>query len=257
MTRMVRRVRAGTAAATVGFVAGLLLMPELVPVASARPVAVEPVQGPLRSTPSELRAAAGPAWARSLPAGTTQIVRTVSSDYWCSHPWCTVTQAWRKTDGVWSIVRHFRSSIGRRGWGKQREGDMKSPNGVYTIKVTFSTRRHAPGRMPWRRRKATSVVTAQPGRLYNTWIEQSWRTDGDRPSMRYGFVVDFNRVRLRPFVGPKPLAGKGSGIFYHTSRPGRLWAPTQGCTQVGNVDNMRWLVRWLRPGAHPRIVQNR
>jgi L,D-peptidoglycan transpeptidase YkuD (ErfK/YbiS/YcfS/YnhG family) len=75
--------------------------------------------------------------------------------------------------------------------------------------------------------------------------------------MRYGLVVDYNRVRLRPYVGPKPVAGMGSGIFYHTSRPGREWLPTEGCTQVGNVSNMHWLVRWLRPGAHPRIVQNR
>ena len=75
--------------------------------------------------------------------------------------------------------------------------------------------------------------------------------------MRYGFVVDYNNVRLHRFRGPKPVAGKGSGIFYHTSRPGREWVATEGCTQVGNVDNMKWLVQWLRPSAHPRIVQNR
>ncbi len=257
MARMVLRVGSGLVAAMVGLVSGLLLTAELVPATAGGPLSSPAAPALVRSTPGELRTADEPAWARGLPAGTTQVVRTVSTDYWCSHAWCTVTQAWHKSHGVWSIVKHFRSTIGRSGWGKRREGDMKSPNGVYTIKVTFSTRRHAPGRMPWRRRKATSVVTAQPGRLYNTWIEQSWRTDGDRPSMRYGFVVDYNRVRLHPYVGPKPLAGKGSGIFYHTSRPGSLWAPTEGCTQVGNVANMRWLVRWLRPGAHPRVVQNR
>lgn len=204
--------------------------------------------GPARRTP---------AWAGRLPAGTRQVIRTVSSDHWCRQVYCTVTQAWRKDrSGAWSVVRHFRSTIASKGWGKRREGDMRSPNGVYRIKVTFSTGRKAPGRMPWRRRRATSVVLNTPGRLYNTWVEQSWRTDGDRPSMRYGFVVDYNRVRLRPYVGPKPLAGKGSGIFYHTSKPGHRWAPTLGCTQVGNVDAMHWLVSWLRPGANPRVVQN-
>ena len=51
--------------------------------------------------------------------------------------------------------------------------------------------------------------------------------------------------------------GKGSGIFYHTSKPGHPWAPTAGCTQVGNPRQMRWLLTWLRPEAQPRVVQNR
>jgi L,D-peptidoglycan transpeptidase YkuD (ErfK/YbiS/YcfS/YnhG family) len=240
---MVRRAGLRVLATAVGLVAALTVTAEVAPVASAG----------LPDAPATV----APSWARGRPAGTTQVVRTISSHFWCDHPWCTVTQAWRKVDGTWTIQRHFRSTIAQRGWGKRREGDMRSPGGVYTVKVTFSTGRSAPGRMPWKRRKPTSVVSAGPGRLYNTWIEQSWRTDGDRPSMRYGFVVDYNNVRLRPFKGPKPVAGKGSGIFYHTSRPGREWVATEGCTQVGNVANMKWLVRWLRPSAHPRIVQNR
>jgi L,D-peptidoglycan transpeptidase YkuD (ErfK/YbiS/YcfS/YnhG family) len=73
--------------------------------------------------------------------------------------------------------------------------------------------------------------------------------------MRFGWVVDYNNVRLRPGVGAAPVQHKGSGIFYHTSRPGHRWAPTLGCTQVGDPKAMAWLVRWLRPGAKPRVVQ--
>ncbi len=211
---------------------------------------------PPRAALAPAAATTTPAWAKQLPDSTRQVVRTVSSDFWCRRVYCTVTQAWQRQRGVWHIVKHFRSTIGARGWGKKREGDMRSPDGVRRIKVTFSTGRQAPGAMPWKRRLPTSSVSARPGRLYNTWIEERGRTDGNRPSMRFGFVVDYNRVRLRPYVGPKPRAGKGSGIFYHTSRPGHRWAPTLGCTQIGNVRNMKWLVEWLRPGAHPRVVQN-
>lgn len=257
---MVGRVGFGLAAVTAGFVAGLLVTTELASGAPARAHVLAPQPTPLVAsvgTDSGVSTATRPRWSRGLPIGTRQVVRTVSSEFWCVHRWCTVTQAWRKVDGAWTVVRHFRSTIGRNGWGKKREGDMRSPDGVYTVKVSFSTGRSAPGLMPWKRRRPTSVVSAQQGGLYNTWIEQLGRTDGDRPSMRYGFVVDFNNVRLRRYLGPKPVAGKGSGIFYHTGRPGRLWAPTEGCTQIGNVDNMRWLVAWLRPSAHPRVIQNR
>ncbi len=215
----------------------------------ARPTPDRVTIRPAAATPT-------PAWARRLPDSTRQVVRTVSSDFWCQRVYCTVTQAWHKQRGEWRIVKHFRSTIGARGWGKQREGDMRSPDGVRRITVTFSTGRHAPGALPWKRRLPTSSVSARAGRLYNTWIEERGRTDGNRPSMRFGFVVDYNRVRLRPYVGPKPIPGRGSGIFYHTSRPGHRWAPTLGCTQIGNVRHMKWLVQWLRPGAHPRVVQN-
>jgi L,D-peptidoglycan transpeptidase YkuD (ErfK/YbiS/YcfS/YnhG family) len=197
-----------------------------------------------------------PAFATRVPARTRQVVRTVRSRHWCKRRFCTVTQAWSKgDDGRWRKVRSMRSTIGPHGFGKTREGDGRSPSGVYRIKVTFSTRKHAPGPMRWRRRLPTSNVTNAHGPLYNTWIEEGWRTDGDRPSMRYGFVVDYNNVRLRRGAGPKPVIGKGSGIFYHTSRPGQRWVSTLGCTQVGNPRAMRWIVRWLRPSAHPRVVQ--
>ncbi|MBB3040475.1 L,D-transpeptidase family protein [Nocardioides soli] len=199
-----------------------------------------------------------PAWARGLPARTTQVVRTVSSRTYCRQVWCTVTQAWeRGDDGVWTMRREFRSTIGSRGWGKQREGDRRSPLGVFRIKVTFTTTPANPGRMPWRQRRATSVVSAAAGPNYNTWLEVRGVTSGNRPSMRSGWVLDFNHVRLRPGAGARPVPGKGSGIFYHTSKPGHPWAPTAGCTQVGNPQQMRWLLTWLRPAAQPRVVQER
>ena len=199
-----------------------------------------------------------PSWAADLPASTTQVVRTVSSRKHCRRVWCTVTQAWeRGDDGGWTKVRELRSTIGARGWGKQREGDNRSPVGTYRIKVTFTTTGSNPGAMPWRQRRATSIVSERAGANYNTWLEVRGVTSGDRPSMRSGWVLDFNRVRLRAGVGPRPVAGAGSGIFYHTSKPGHRWAPTAGCTQVGNPKEMRWLLRWLDPDAQPRVVQNR
>lgn len=213
---------------------------------------------PAAGAPPERTAYVAPAWADLVPRRTTQVVRTVSSRRHCRQVWCTLTQAWRKrADGRWEKVRELRSTIGSRGWGKQREGDRRSPVGVFRIKVTFSTTPTNPGRMPWRQRRPTSVVTSAAGRHYNTWLEQRGRTDGDRPSMRWGWVVDHNRVRLRPGVGPRPVPGRGSGIFFHTSRPGHRWAPTAGCTQVGDPAQMRWLVRWLRPDARPRVIQAR
>jgi L,D-peptidoglycan transpeptidase YkuD (ErfK/YbiS/YcfS/YnhG family) len=208
----------------------------------------------------------GPAFADRVPATTTQVVRTVRTRRWCARVYCTRTEAWEKVDGAWRLARAadgrravFRSTIGPRGFaaeGRRRQGDGRSPSGIYGIKVTFSTGESNPGRMPWRRRLPTSNVTNYPGRYYNVWIEERGRTDGDRPSMRYGFWVDYNNARFPRDPGPRAAPGLGSGIFYHTSRPGQRWVPTEGCTAVGKPREMRWILRWLRPEADPRVANN-
>lgn len=222
--------------------------PQPVPEPSVTPAA-EP-------TVEQSRDPAATGWASRLPAGTRQVIRTISTDRWCRKVHCTLTQAWTRSEDGWGLVREFRSSIGPRGWGKRRMNDGRTPEGVFRIKTTFSTTTDNPGRMPWRRRLPTSNVTDELGPHYNTWLEEAGRTNGDRPSMRWGFVVDYNFVRLRPGAGTAPVQRAGSGIFYHTSSPGKRWAPSEGCTQVGDPRDMHWLLTWLQPDARPRVVQN-
>lgn len=251
---------AGRSIALAGAVALLLLLSTACGTAPTR-TAPHPAGAADRAipvSPSATRIVLGaPTWARLVPRTTTQVVRTATSDRWCDRPWCTITQAWSRTADGWHLLREFRSSISPEGWGKERQDDLGTPEGVFRIKVTFSTGQQSPGAMPWRRRLPTSTVTDRPGRLYNTWIEEPGRTDGARPSMRFGFVVDYNHVRLLPGRGPAPVPGAGSGIFYHTSRPHHRWEPSEGCTRVGDPAQMRWLLTWLRPSAHPRVVQDR
>jgi L,D-peptidoglycan transpeptidase YkuD (ErfK/YbiS/YcfS/YnhG family) len=210
----------------------------------------------------------GPAWTKLLPDDTTQVVRTVRSKEWCPEVYCARTEAWERVDGVWRIAKGpgkngkavFRSQIGAKGFaapGKRRQNDLKSPTGVFKIKVVFSTTKDSPTDLPWRRRLPTSVVSSIPGKTYNTWIESPRTQSGDRRMMKWGFWIDYNNPRLEVGKGPKPVPGKGSGIFLHTSNPGRPWAPTLACIQVGDPDQAEWIVRWLRSDANPRVVNNR
>lgn len=232
--------------------AGVVLTSDLLLAPTASAVPALPVTAPARANLPDPHTAT---FADQVPADTTQVVRTIPSHRWCKAVYCSLTQAWRKDDGTWRLVRQFRSTIGARGWGKTKEGDDRSPVGVLRITVTFSTGAR-PGPMPWRRRKPTSVLSMSHGPDYNTWLEIPGRTAGSRPSMRWGWVVDYNHPRLTPGKGPAPVPGKGGAIFYHTSLPGHRYAPTEGCTQVGNPRSMHWLVHWLRPKADPRIVQD-
>jgi L,D-peptidoglycan transpeptidase YkuD (ErfK/YbiS/YcfS/YnhG family) len=238
---------------------------------TSRPLGVQP--GPLNAavtqmvaTPQSTPAVKAPAWTRKLPADTTQAVRTIRTNHWCSEIWCTRTEAWEQVDGVWRLAKKadgttavFRSQVGQSGFAaasSRRQGDMRTPTGVYGIATTFSTTKESPTAMPWRRRLPTSAVSDAYGKTYNTWVEIKGSQGGDRRMMSWGLWIDWNNPRLEPGRGPKPVEGRGSGIFMHTSNPGRPFVPTAGCVQLGNPADMAWIVKWLNPDANPRIVNN-
>ncbi len=216
---------------------------------------------------AQKKAVTGPDWTRDLPKNTTQAVRTVRTNRWCSQIWCSRTEVWEQVEGSWRIVTRsggeqavFRSQVGQNGFaapGKRRQGDLRTPTGDFGIATTFSTTSDRPTEMPWRRRLPTSVVSDRYDKTYNTWVELKRNSSGDRRMMSWGLWIDYNNPRLAVGKGPKPITGRGSGIFMHTSNAGRPFVPTAGCVQLGDPDDMAWVVRWLRPDANPRIVNNR
>ena len=226
--------------------------------------------GPLKASVKGVAQGKAPDWARGLPAETTQALRTVRTNKWCGQIWCTRTEAWEKVDGAWRIATRgsgkdakeavFRSQVGQNGFASaasRRQGDMRTPSGVYGIVTTFSTTKDRPTEMPWRRRLPTSVVSDAYGKTYNTWVELKGNRSGDRRMMSWGLWIDWNNPRLTVGQGAKPVQGRGSGIFMHTSNAGAPFVPTAGCVQLGDPADMAWIVRWLKPDANPRIVNNK
>jgi L,D-peptidoglycan transpeptidase YkuD (ErfK/YbiS/YcfS/YnhG family) len=75
---------------------------------------------------------------------------------------------------------------------------------------------------------------------------------------QYAVVIGFNLPggvhyshRKRQWVAEQRAdTRRGGGIFLHVNGSGS----TAGCVSMTRAQ-MRWVVRWLRPGAHPQIVQ--
>jgi L,D-peptidoglycan transpeptidase YkuD (ErfK/YbiS/YcfS/YnhG family) len=211
-------------------------------------------------------AAPAPAPFRALPAGTRQVIRVTRSSAFCPQRYCTVVEAWaRDAEGRWARVKiadrayTVRSQIGRNGFaapGAKREGDGRTPTGVYDIVTVFSTDARNPGaRMPWMRRTARSNVSESPGRLYNTWREVPGGAAGNRPAMRYGVWVNYNHGRLAAGRGTAPVPGLGSGIFVHVRSAARPYEPSAACV-IAAPEYVRWMLLWLDPKAAPRVLLN-
>ncbi len=149
--------------------------------------------------------------------------------------------------------------VGQRGlgWGRgllatgkggptKREGDQRSPAGVFRLGAAFGTELGAltvqlpkepvEGRIcvddPRSARYAERLVAASTPR--------DWRTHEELASYRRAIVVEHNAARAK---------GAGSCIFLHDGA-----APTPGCS-AGDSWLIDQLLQWLRPEACPILVQ--
>ncbi len=154
---------------------------------------------------------------------------------------------WRLAFGPWE------ARLGTRGLappGEKREGDGRTPSGVYGFDFFFGVAPDPGVKFPYRRVTSRSIVwdddPSSP--LYNTWVDldRQSRAGADPepmfnpPAYDHGAVIAYNTART---------PGLGSAIFLHVSTGG----PTAGCVSLP-VPQLVDVLRWLDPARDPRIV---
>ena len=184
-----------------------------------------------------------------------------------------VLRTFERSNGDWREVGEPRPvMVGRSGsaWGLglhpeaqsdpiKREGDGRSPAGVFTIGSAFGYADQADTALPYsamQRSHYCMDVSASP--LYNRIVDarevgdnavagstEPMRLDlhsaGDQ-RYRLGFVIEHN---------PQARRDAGSCIFAHLwKQPGDV---TAGCTAMDDPSMTR-LLNWLRPERHPVFV---
>jgi D-alanyl-D-alanine dipeptidase len=140
----------------------------------------------------------------------------------------------------------------------KREGDHRSPAGVYALDTAFGAASELPPTsrgFPYAQMHATSYcVEDQRSEHYNQLIDSTtvaptgwerWsamaRPDG---LFDWGIVVRQN--------APDTKRGAGSCVFLHIWRGPQK--PTAGCTAMAK-DRLLEILRWLDPEQHPLLVQ--
>ncbi len=158
----------------------------------------------------------------------------------------TVTACRRQGDGGYvAAMGPWRGRVGSAGVapaGAKREGDRRTPSGVFPLRGAFGAGANPGVRVGWLRVDGADVwVDDSRSRLYNTRqrlpARGRWRS-AERlavPAYRYAQVVGYNERRVR---------GLGSAIFLHLDT-GRA---TAGCVAVPSRALLA-LLRWQEPGA--------
>ena len=216
--------------------------------------------------------ASAPGPARALepdPAGCRQLVLVVVRDWNSSEGslsrFTRDAAAWRRVGDPVAVT------IGRSGcgWGLglhppqadgpgKREGDGRSPAGIFTIGPAFGAAERIETGLAYRPMSAHDWcidVPASPH--YNTIVDDrevgADAVRGSTEPMRRDLHLGDSFYDLGFVIGHNCgcEAGAGSCIFAHLwSRPG---AATAGCTAMADGD-LRGLLAWLRADAEPRFV---
>ncbi len=164
--------------------------------------------------------------------------------------------AWEKRDGTFVRVRGpITVFVGEDGVGLASEYRSRTPRGIYSLSEAFGLAKDPGSRLPYVRvgmshwwvsdvasRHYNSMRVCTPGTWCGFRQSQSEQL-GAIDVYEYAVVMDYNRDPVIP--------GRGSAFFLHVSEG----KPTQGCISMPRRD-IRWLVRWLDPSAHPVISVN-
>ena len=163
--------------------------------------------------------------------------------------------ALEKKGNDWKMaLEPFNAVIGRNGFaqaGQKREGDGKTPSGIFAMHLTFGYEELINTKMPYRQTLGDDIWVDDPNAAdYNCWVKKSAtqaksyeKMKRDDNLYKYGIVIEYN---TRPVI-----KGNGSAIFFH------VWGgediTTEGCIAVSEPDIVK-ILAWLDPKALPVII---
>jgi L,D-peptidoglycan transpeptidase YkuD (ErfK/YbiS/YcfS/YnhG family) len=146
------------------------------------------------------------------------------------------------------------ATIGKNGFalpGEKREGDGRTPSGIFSLKRTFGYDKTVKTKMPYRQATEEDLWVDDPNAPdYNQWVKQAETGAASYEKMKredlqykYGIVIEYNTDPV--------IKGHGSAIFFH------VWkgkdSPTAGCVAVSEEDIIK-ILGWLDPNAFPLII---
>jgi zinc D-Ala-D-Ala dipeptidase len=155
---------------------------------------------------------------------------------------------------AWGIGLH---GAGKPGEPEKREGDKKTPAGVFRFGDVFGTalpEQVSFLRLSYRQVTPTTEAIDDPkSKYYNQVVDRRSVTHPDWTSSESMLQVG-GRYRLGVIVRHNTAAypGYGSCIFFHVWDP--RYPATTGCTAT-SYDQLVRLLRWLDPKKSPLIIQ--
>lgn len=161
---------------------------------------------------------------------------------------------WESREGWWhQKFDAMPATVGRKGIapaGQKREGDGRTPSGVYGLGLAFGYSPSIDTKLKYRQSTADDHwVDDSKSSQYNQWVKGAPQASSFEEMRReddlyeYGAVIEYNTDPVVP--------GNGSAIFLHVWRgPDK---PTSGCVALSR-ENIKKILAWLDDERHPVVM---
>ncbi len=160
-----------------------------------------------------------------------------------------------KHNNQWKFYSEpMEATVGRNGIapiGEKREGDGRTPAGVFLIKRTFGYNASINSKMPYRQVFDDDLWVDDPDAPdYNKWVKKNETSAASFEKMKriddqykYGIIIEYNTDPV--------IKRHGSAIFLHVWKENN--SPTAGCVAVSE-ENIIKILSWLDPDTNPIII---
>lgn len=184
--------------------------------------------------------------------GSSQILLVVGNN---SELFSAKIYPFEKRSNQWDLMlKPIDASIGRNSFAlpdKKREGDGRTPSGVYPLEYTFGYPREIHTKMNYFQTTENDVWVDDVDSVdYNQWVKRGQTKAASFEDMRrkdnmykYGIVIGYN---TNPIV-----RGLGSAIFFHVWRG--KGEPTAGCVAMSEKDIIT-IFEWLDASRKPLVM---
>ena len=166
-------------------------------------------------------------------------------------------EAWERKGRTWrQVFSTVPAVVGREGFappGEKREGDGRTPSGIFSLKRAFGYSEKFPTSLDYRQATGNDFWVDDPeSAQYNRWVTgapqaksfEKLRRDDDL--YKYGIVIEYNTDPIIP--------GNGSAIFLHVWRGAS--SPTTGCVALSD-ENLLQILKWLDKSRRPVVAVGR
>ena len=180
-----------------------------------------------------------------IASSTDQIILVIPPNY-------TSTSAmlyfYVKKENKWNQTKETNAFIGYNGLGKEKEGDGKTPVGVYKFNCYFGIEDNPGTKLPYIQVNNSHYWDSDPeSKRYNTLVNNETYKDFDisksehiidvKPGYEYAINIDYNKDRTKY---------KGSGIFLHCFTKNPF---TAGCVSI-NITELKDIYGKINENCH-------
>lgn len=162
-------------------------------------------------------------------------------------------RTFEKQNGIWTKIEELPATVGRNGIATaeaKKEGDGKTPAGVYRLELAFGYAERIETGLNFRQAGPKDLwVDDANSPDYNLWVTAPTKAKSSEEMKRkddlyeIGAVIEYNTKPVVP--------AKGSAIFFH------VWggpdSPTAGCVAI-EKKKLAEILKWLDKAKRPMMV---